>query len=145
MAIGTVEVTHDVSHALILAGATLANPPAWTNPFAQITSVKVAGNWTASSVSAGAQPGTNGYGVGDTAAPQKVADPSIPAGHYSKIGSITITGTVDGGAVGDQYGFVAANFGTITVSGQKLVPLAAGASTDITTGGGGEVMVHRLP
>lgn len=94
---------------------------------------------SASSVSAGAQSGVNGYGAGDAAAPQDIVNAFIPAGHYSKIGSITIAGTVDGGAVGDQYGFVAANFGIITISVQKQAFLSAG-----TTGGGGEVVVHRL-
>ena len=141
--IGTIEVKNDVSHALILAGTSIANPPAWNNPFAQITAVKVGGNWTASSISAGAQPGPTGYGSGDTASPQKVADPSIPAGNFSKIATLTIGGTVVGGDPGDQFGFVAANFGAITIGGQKIASPPAGGEFNLT--GNGSVKLHRLP
>ncbi len=141
--IGTLEVKNHVSHAVILAGASIDNSPAWNNPFAQITSVKVGGNWTASSISAGAQPGPNGYGSGDSASPQNVANPVIPAGNFSKIGSLTIAGTVAGGDPGDQFGFVAANFGTITIGGQKIPSPAAGWESDLSIDG--SVKIHRLP
>ncbi|MEO6846385.1 MAG: hypothetical protein ABI443_03400, partial [Chthoniobacterales bacterium] len=160
--IGTVSVTHNVTHALILAGVDLGSfdqpgkpsvEYSGVNPFAQITSVTVGGNWAASSVAAGALPGTHGFGAGDTPSLDKVVGGTPPTwyGDFGRIGSITITGTVAGGNSGDQYGFVAANFGSVSVNSQTVtVPGHTGASTVADSGSstniqGSGVIIHRLP
>lgn len=143
--IGSVFVSGDVSHSLILAGVGVSDDPdnlaPGVNPFARINSVTVEGNWTASSIAAGVNPGPNGYGDGDTLIP-KPAGWTVPDNIYSRIAKIVIGGTVSGGAEGQQYGFASGDFGSITIGGQKVTIPSPGQTVDITPDGG--VKVHTV-
>lgn len=150
VAIGSISVVNNVAHALIVAGAPVDNAiPAGINPYARIGSVTVEGNWTASSIAAGVDPGANGYGSADdkimkdnvTSQPAKDVS-NLPQGYFGRIGQIVIKGTVSGGAEGEQYGFASANFGSVTIGGVAVaIPTT---STPLPLTEGGEVTLHRL-
>jgi hypothetical protein len=103
----------------------------------------VNGDWIASSIAAGALPGPNGYGTGDTkmSGPGVSDDPNV----ISKIASLTIGGEALGTVGGtDSYGVVAENVQTIKIVGTKI-PTAAGNSTDdFFVGITGDFKVHEI-
>lgn len=138
--IGAVTIKGDVSYSLIAAGIIDAgNPLLGAFPFAQIASVTVGGSWTASSIVAGADPGPDGFGSGDH--PTFSAFDG-PAGSFGKIGKIAIKKAVTGGAEGEQYGFVASSFGSISANGHKQTIPATGTTTDVTADG--SVKIHTI-
>src|SRR5262249_9736483 len=127
VAIGSLRVLGNVQFALIRAGDTEFGK----NADAQIGSVFVGGNWTASSIAAGVDPTNGSFGDADDA--KLSGDPVMSrdrAGVSSRIGSVTIVGQAtgtDGGT--DYYGIVAENVGAVTVAGARLT-LAAGNGND---------------
>ncbi|HEX8310876.1 MAG TPA: hypothetical protein VF614_06145 [Chthoniobacteraceae bacterium] len=124
VAIKSLTVKGNVEFARVLAGHDLLGP---TSGDAGIGAVKVAGNWTASILAAGANAG------GD----QRFATPDdvvIAGGNgpelFSRIASITIGGKVGGTpASGDHFGFVAQEIGSLSVAGTQI-PLKVGRSND---------------
>lgn len=140
VAIGSIDIAKDVSYALIASGiADLSSSSAFSPyaPYARIGSVTVGGNWSASSISAGANPGTSGYGSGDTL----ISDQSGATGTaFSRIDSVTIGGTVHGGAAGKQFGFVAQQFGSVTIGGVAQALPFLGQTTNVI--GDGSVKIH---
>jgi hypothetical protein len=86
---------------------------------ATIGTVKVAGDWIASSLASGVSPGNAFYGDFDDA---------LVASAISRIASVTIGGSILGtseSAGGDHFGFVAHEIGAFKVAGKSL-PLTAG-------------------
>ncbi len=116
----------NVEFANILAGYdTNLNP---VNPDAQIGTITVLKNWTASSVVAGAyDAGAGGFG---TAGNAKIAG-ADNAAIVSKIAGIVIGGSITGTAGGgDHFGFVAQQIASFKV-GAKTQLLTAGSGTDL--------------
>lgn len=115
--IASVRVDGNVSLALISVGSADG----------RIGTVKVAGNWTASSLTAGALPGGDGkIGTPDDAANTTGDNAAL----VSRIASVQIKGSVTGTAMaGDSYGFVAQQIGAFTVGANKLA-LKTGAGND---------------
>jgi hypothetical protein len=108
MALDSLTVTGDVVNVSILAGTS-------QDLFGQarIGTVAVAGNWTASSLAAGATAGADGF--------FGTADDIVASGLFSRIASITITGTVSGSAnPGDNFGFVSQKIQKISIGGTPL-------------------------
>jgi hypothetical protein len=124
VAIGSLIVKGGVEYGQILAGFDLAGTP--NNADAQVGRVKVADNWVASSLVAGATAGTDGlFGDSDDAAIAG-GNPAIS----SRIGSVVIGGQVlgtQGG--GDHFGIVVQNVVSLRIGG-TLIPLKAGNSND---------------
>ncbi len=130
-----------IEHALIVAGVISVGDPFYpAAPFARIGDVEVGGNWKASSIAAGVEPGPDGYGNGDI--PLENFFISLPKYGLSKINSITINGTVEGGAEGDQYGFAAQSFGKITIGGVAQQIPVVGSTTNVTQDG--SVKIHTV-
>jgi hypothetical protein len=98
------------------------------NPDAQIGKLMVDGNWTASSVSAGTQPGTDGlFGTEDD---DFVLVNGEETPGLAAIAKVVIRGELDGtSGTGDHFGFVAGRIGTVSING-LTVPLTAG-QTDV--------------
>jgi hypothetical protein len=145
LAIGKLTIKGNVKLAQIRAGFDLYG--AAVNADAQIGTVRVGGDWEASSLAAGAMPGGDGfYGDGD-ANEGKMAGPGVKdvATVSSQIGSLSIGGQArgtDGGT--DFFGIVAENVVTLKVHG-KTVPLKAGNSNDdVFVGLTGDFKVHEI-
>jgi hypothetical protein len=122
-AIGSIRIGGQVDHALILGGYSTSVDAADTRPAfldnnAQIGSVKVGGDWIASSLVAGAID-TNNDGFGN-------ADDSSGTGPViSKIAGIIISGKVVGTPQsGDHFGFESSQIGSFRSSG-FVAPLTA--------------------
>src|SRR4029450_6295949 len=126
-AIGKLRVGGQVEFADIRAGWDTGNNP--VNADAQIGSVVVGGDWIASSLSAGIEPGGDGeFGTGDDG---KITGGTNVTGVVSKIGSIGIGGQglgTPGGA--DGFCFVAQQIGSIVVGG-TAIPLTPGLNNDV--------------
>src|SRR5262249_55598563 len=60
-------------------------------------------------------------------------------GMLGRITTIAIKGIVAGGATGDQYGFVASGFGSVSVSGQARTIPAKGQTTNLTVDGSDKI------
>jgi len=102
LAIETIRIGNGVSASQILAGYGIDG--AALNPDAQIGSVRVTGNWAASSLVAGiADLAGDGFGSGDDAVIGGADSRKI----ISRIASVVITGTVSGTSTPDHTGFVA--------------------------------------
>jgi hypothetical protein len=87
-----------------------------------IGKITVGGNWTGASISAGWDPGPDGF-LG-------TADDYVVAAN-SKISAIAIGGKVDGtAAAGDQFAFEASKVGSLKVNGAK-VALKSGPKNDV--------------
>ena len=127
LAIARLTIGGNVEHASIEAGVPNVviasfgfSSPA--NADAQIGPVSVGGEWLASNPAAGAA-ATDGF-YGDTN-DAKLSGSGVrdQADHFSKIASITIAGQIFGTATpGDNFGFVAQQFGAIRIGG-TLFPL----------------------
>jgi hypothetical protein len=128
VAIGSVLVKGNVLNSEILAGYDLTGAhipagdpivPIGVNADASISSIRVDGNWTASSVAAGVLD-ANGDGFGNA------DDAKIPVGTdqpnlISQIASIVIGGAVAGtDPTGDHFGFTAERIGAFKLAGTKL-------------------------
>ena len=118
--ISTILIGQSVNQAQILAGYTTSSNAADTSPTngaGQLGKLTVSGNWTASSVMAGTEVGT------DTL-PGTPDDTSIPGKGAGKgsIGSITIVGQVAGSvASGDHFGFISNKITAFTSNGTKAL------------------------
>ena len=121
LAIAQVVVSGSVSGTRILAGYGFDGTA--VNGHAQIGSVAVHGNWSASSLIAGAKD-VNGDGFGNT------DDSAIPltakTSLLSCIASVVIGGTVSGDATSANYGFEAESIGRFSYGGTSLPLTAAG-------------------
>lgn len=142
VALKSLSVGENVDHALILAGvlAGTGDPLQGATPGARIGDVTVGGDWTASSLAAGVKAGADGYGAGDT--PSVNIFTGITKWGLSKINSLTIVGEVHGGAEGDQYGFAAQSFGSITIDGVAQTIPAVDATQNVTPDG--SVKIHTV-
>jgi hypothetical protein len=90
------------------------------NPDAQIGSVTIGGNWTASELGAGTYNRT-----GDRYNKLTIAGVPDSSRRLAKIGSIAIGGSVRGtSAAGDNFGFIAEEIGRVRIGGsdRALVP-----------------------
>jgi hypothetical protein len=142
VAIGSIHIGGRVEAVQILAGYDIDLSP--RNAGAQIGSLTVGGDWLAGSVAAGASPGPNGFGSGDT----KMSGPGVTdnPGITSRIGSVSIAGEVIGTGSGAQFGFVAEAIGTFSLGGLSI-PLVPGPHDDLrplavaTTG---DVTIHEI-
>ncbi len=129
LAIASLTVHGYVQYANILAGDDPGNPSAGD---AQIGPVTVGGDWIASNLAAGVQPGADGfYGTADDTA-TNAGNPAI----VSSIVRIAIGGQVIGvpfalAGGGPHYGFVAQQIGRFTIHG-VAVPLRPGPGNDLT-------------
>jgi hypothetical protein len=141
VAIGRLTIRGSAQHMQVLAGYDRTNVdgrPRAVNADAQIGAVTVGGDWTASSVVAGAVAGDNGYfGDGDANEGKTTgAGVKDTAGVTSKIGSLTIRGAATSSADGaDHYGVMAEAVGAVKV-GPTAVALKAGTSNDLVLVGG---------
>jgi hypothetical protein len=128
VAIASLTVLGRVEYTRILAGVDSIG--SFANADAQIGAVTVGGDWIASSLAAGANPGGNlFYGDGDDV---KISGVNIKdaAQVASKIASVTIGGQIlgtDGGI--DHFGIVAETVGAVKVGGTPLT-LSPGAGND---------------
>ena len=135
LAIASLTVTGGVSNALVLAGYGFNNTP--TNGDASIGAVKIGGNWRDGNIVAGVKnlgtddaPGGAGLAA-DNVSYGDAHDVIIGGTLISKIASITIGGSISGGAAPTKhYGFVAQQIGSLKIGG-IAIPLNAGANNDI--------------
>lgn len=128
----TIEVVVDavagkIEHLTVDRGVKFAQVVA--GPGGQIGTIKVGGDWSASSAAAGIDPGEDGqFGTGD----DTVATSFVP-GTISKIARIEIGGKVSGTPAAvdatDHYGFVAQHIGALTV-GRTQFRLNRGPDND---------------
>ena len=110
------------------------------NGSAFITSVTFSKNVTGVNIVAGAEPGTNGFGKGDTQIPP--ASGVTPLS--STIGSITIDGTVgNSGVANATFGFVATLVSAVKIDGVALA-LASGPGNDDLLISGSDTTVHEV-
>lgn len=123
VAIGSITLGAGISNSRILAGYDRFDNP--LNGNAQIGTVAVTGNWTASSLVAGVED-VDGDGFGDA---DDIAIASLP-GPVSKIASIIISGNVTGTdpLATDHFGFTAKMIGSMKIAGAAQA-LTAGTDT----------------
>lgn len=127
LAIKKISVTKDVNFATILGGY---DPDLLaSNADAQIGSLKIGGNWMASSAVTGVVDSLqNGFGNADDA---RISISSDNASIVSEIASIIIGGNISGTAgSGDHFGFVAQQIGALKFNGSSVV-LHAGGMPDV--------------
>ncbi|HJZ93594.1 MAG TPA: hypothetical protein VKE40_22145 [Gemmataceae bacterium] len=126
IAIGSLHIGGRAEFADIRAGYNSLG--AAVNADAQIGSVTV-GDWVASSLSAGVDPGADGkFGTADDA---KITGGTDTPGVVSRIGSVVIRGQALGTVGGtDHFGFVAQQVGSLSVAG-TVIPLQSGPVNDL--------------
>jgi hypothetical protein len=126
-AIGILEVTGFVEHAMIYAGIDWFGR---TNADAQISTVTIGGDWIASNLIAGAN--TGGDGVFGTQDDLKLSGPTtkdLPS-VYSRINSLIINGQLLGTEfTNDHFGVVAESVVNLSIGG-NVVPMLAGRHND---------------
>ncbi len=134
VAITSITILGSVSDAIVLAGYGLNNTA--VNGNASIGAVKVGGSWKDANIVAGVKNlGTDDLTGGSGTAADNVSfgdfhDVIIGGTLVSKIASITIGGSVSGGAAPtEHYGFVAQQIGSVKIGG-TTIPLNAGPSND---------------
>jgi hypothetical protein len=128
---GAIKIGGSVAFAEISAGFQRIASPLTSqigNAEAEIGKLVVAGSWTASSVSSGTQPGTDGlFGTEDDGF-VLVNGEETPG--LAAISKVVIRGELDGtSGTGDHFGFVAGRIGTVSLNG-LIVPLTTG-QTDV--------------
>jgi hypothetical protein len=128
IAIKNLSIGGRVENALIAGGVVGNN---FTNPDAQIGTVKVGGDWIASNLVSGVDAGLDTFfGTNDDHPIPQLGEPDA---FFSKIGSITIRGQVEGAVSGGaHFGFVAQEIGAFSVNG-VVYRLAKGRSNDTST------------
>jgi len=129
LAFGNINIAGNVERANIRAGNgaffDYSSSFRLDNPDAQIGSITVGGNWTASEMGAGTYSRT-----GDRYNKRTIAGVPDSSRRLAKIGSIAIGGSVRGtSAAGDNFGFIAEEIGRVRVGGSNLA-LVAGPSND---------------
>lgn len=119
--IKSVTIAGSVSWAEILAGM--------QSPDAQFGELKVGGDWVASSVASGVNPGADRmYGTNDDL---KIASGDDRPAILSSIARVVIGGAIDGSLANDDaFGFVAEHIGVVFLGGSQL-PLNAGPHNDL--------------
>jgi hypothetical protein len=141
LALASIVVKGAVSGSRILAGYDLDGTG--VNPDAQIGSVQVGGNWSASDLVAGVTaPTGTGFGEAGNAAISGDDRPGI----VSQIGSVTIGGTATGTAdvTTDHFGFVAQRILSFKVGAQSLA-LKTGVSGEVfSLGSTNDVRVREV-
>jgi hypothetical protein len=141
LAMAKIVVKGSVNGTRLLAGYDLDG--SGVNPDAQIGSVQVSGNWSASDLVAGvvAPPGSR-FGEPGNAAISGDDHPRI----FSQIGSVTIggavTGTVD--VASDHFGFVAQRIVAFKVGGQSLAFRAGVGGEVFSLGTTGDVTAREV-
>jgi hypothetical protein len=143
LAIGKLTVAGGAYRALVHVGVGITGKG--VDADASIGSVKVGGDWYASSLAAGADAGSDGY-FGDSDDKRitgiLVKDVSTT---LSRIGSLTVAGQVKGTVGGnDFYGIVAEAVGTVTIVGAKVAHLAGPHNDVIDLGATGDVRIREL-
>jgi hypothetical protein len=148
LAIGQLTVAGRVDHALILAGYDTSTSPSpfgqGVNADAQIGTIRVGGDWIASSVAAGAAPGAHGFGSGDSKLSGSFVTDAPRT--LSRICSIVIAGQAQGTVGGsDSFGFVAERVGSLRVGG-TLIGLTRGPHNDhgVLVGATGDLFVDEV-
>jgi hypothetical protein len=141
IAIASLTVLGRMEFAQVLAGwGTNAAPK---NADAQIGAVIVGGSWFASSIAAGALPGGNGYGSGDT----KMAGAGVKdeATLSSRIASTSIGGQALGTVGGStHFGIVAEIVGAAKVAGTSFLLTAGASNDDFLVGITGDFRVNEV-
>jgi hypothetical protein len=133
LAIKSLTVSHNVEFALVAAG--YSQLLRGVNADAQIGAVLVSGDWKASTLIAGLDPKTGGFGNGDDAKLPKGGEfgsgPVRDEAPISKIASVVIAGRVVGlPGTPNLYGFGAEEIGSFRYNGIGVM-LKAGAHNDI--------------
>jgi len=142
LAIGKLTVKGRVENALILAGF---NPDGdGVNADAQIGPVSVGGNWVASSIAAGSNPGIGGFF--GTADDLKMSGAGVKdeAGLFSKITSLKIGGQALGSLGPEHYGVVAEIVGSVKVGSTQLSLLSGASNDDLLVGITGNFKVNEI-
>ena len=129
LAFGNINIAGNVELANIRAGnGAFFDSGSFTflnNPDAQIGSVSVGGNWTASELGAGTYSRT-----GDRYNKLTIAGVPDSSRRLARIGSIAIGGSVRGtSAAGDHFGFIAEEIGRVRIGGSDRA-LVSGPSND---------------
>jgi hypothetical protein len=129
LAFGNINIAGNVERANIRAGnGAFFESGSFTflnNPDAQIGSVTVGGNWTASELGAGTYSRT-----GDRYNKLAIAGVPDSSRRLARIGSIAIGGSVRGtSAAGDHFGFIAEEIGRVRIGGSDRA-LVSGPSND---------------
>jgi hypothetical protein len=143
LAIGTVNIRGSVEFARILGG--FASSTDKQNADAQIGTVTVGGDWIASSIAAGIDPGTgNNFGdVNDV----KIAGSGVKdvAAVFSKIQNVIIAGQALGTVGGtDSFGIVAENVGAVKIGGTPLLLALGNGNDDILVGVTNDFRVNEI-
>lgn len=141
LVIGSLRVLGHAEFTQILAGVGARPDDLTTYADAQIGTVKIGGDWVASSIAAGILPGPDGfYGNADDV-PMTGGSATV----FSKITSLTIGGLALGTGGGiDSYGIVAENVGALKIGG-KAIPLSSGiGNDDFFVGITGDFKVHEI-
>lgn len=145
VAIGSLTIYGRVDRGLIEAGVMqMMLPNQSVDADAQIGSIRVGGDWIASSIAAGAVAGPSGFG---TSADVKMSGAGIrdDATVSSSIGSVTIAGEILGTFGGtDHFGFVAERIGSVRVGGIALQLLVGKGNDDIVVGITGDFDAREL-
>jgi hypothetical protein len=117
------------------------------NADAQIGTVRIDGNMTATNIVAGVGPGTTGFGTAGSAALSGTGVTDMPS-IISKISQVIITGTAS--ATTGTYGIAAQYIVSASYNGAAL-PLKAGpdndtfaASSDHALGSSGDVFLYEV-
>ena len=145
MAVSAITVSGNTSLADILVGYTQQNAP--INPGAQIGSITIDGNCTATNIIAGAQNSSPvNANFGDNNDVPIPSNSTINA--LSAIASITINGTVSGTDsttnAADHFGIVAQQIGALTVHGTQIHLTPGPSNDDIPLGNTGDFNVHEI-
>ncbi len=145
-AISRIIVRGRVEYASIFAG--YDRDLVGKNADAQIGSVRVGGDWIATSVVAGAGPGLNArFGTADDIG---LGGPGVKdtANTFSKIGSVSIRGTALGSPESvstlDQYGIVAERIGPVRVRGIGIPHPSGLHNSDAAIGSTGDFKLHEV-
>jgi len=150
MVLGSLTVDGSVSNAQVIAGD-------FEYQEVQVGTVKVMGNWTASSLVVGAQNlGTDGMTGGTGTAADNVNfgdsyDSTILGGGIggptilAKIDNVAIGGQIDGTAGGtDHFGFVAQQIVAFSAGGHAVALTSGADNDDLVIGDTGDVNIHEV-
>ena len=140
LAIGSLTVAGTVQNADIRAGFSIFGVA--VSHSVAIGKVKVKGDWIASGIAAGVEPGNDGY-FGDA------LDTIIAGGNEiaSSIAKIVIRGklfgTPDAVSPQDHFAFTASKIGVFKLAG-ALIPLQANVRDDVLVGTSGDVRIREV-